>query len=138
TYIAAAPEKVWDALLDPNVTRQYWQHENVSDWKPGSKWEHRGIDEKRTLHLVGKVVESDRPRRLVVAWAFPHDEARPEEQTGVTFEMAAVKGVSKLPVTPDRLEAGSDMLGGITDGWPKVLSSLKSLLETGRALPQLW
>ena len=138
TYIAAAPEKIWDALLDPDMTRQYWQNENVSDWKAGSKWEHRGFDEKRTLRLVGKVIESDRPRRLVITWAFPQDAGREDKHTRVTFEIEPVKGVTKLTVRHDRLEAGSDMLRGITDGWPKVLSSLKSLLETGRALPQLW
>jgi uncharacterized protein YndB with AHSA1/START domain len=138
TYIASTPEKVWDALLDPKMTAQYWQHENVSDWKPGSKWEHRGFDEKRTLRLVGKVVESARPRRLVITWAFPEDEARDEKHTRVTFDIEPAGEVVRLTVTHDRLEPGSKMDKGIREGWPKVLSSLKSLLETGRALPKLW
>ena len=137
-YISASPEKVWDALVSPAATGKYWQHENVSDWRPGSRWEHRRTDAGRTLDLVGKVVESTRPRRLVVTWAFPTDEVREEEHTRVTFEIEPYRGVTRLTVTHDRLEPGSEMLRGITEGWPKVLSSLKSLLEVGQALPVLW
>ena len=138
TYIAAPPEKVWDALIKPEATAKYWQHENVSDWKPGSRWEHRSSEKDRTVRLVGKVVESSPPRRLVLTWAFPADEARPEKHTRVTFEIVPVGGVVRLTVTHDRLEPGSEMDRGIREGWPRVLSSLKSLLETGSALPKLW
>jgi uncharacterized protein YndB with AHSA1/START domain len=138
TYISTTPEKVWNALIDPAMTAKYWQHENVSDWKPGSRWEHRRSDKERKLDLVGRVVESVPPRRLVITWAFPADEGRPEKFTRVTFEIEPVRGVVRLTVTHDELETGSDMLRGITDGWPKVLSSLKTLLETERALPMLW
>jgi len=137
-YIASSPEKLWNALLDPKMTGKYWQHENISDWKTGSKWEHRACDGKRTLRLVGKVVESSPPRRLVLTWAFPADEGREEKHTRVTFEIEPISDVVRLTVTHDRLEPGSEMLEGITKGWPKVLSSLKSLLEVGRALPKLW
>jgi uncharacterized protein YndB with AHSA1/START domain len=137
-YIAATPEKVWNALIDAEITTQYWQHVNLSDWRPGSRWEHRrdGID--GAVQLVGKVIESTPPRRLVLTWAFPADEAREEKHTRVTFELEPVGTVVRLTVTHDQLEAGSDMLKGITRGWPKVLSSLKSLMESGRALPILW
>lgn len=57
-YIASTPEQVWNALLDPQTTAQYWQHQNRSDWKPGSGWEHRRSDDEGTIDLVGKVVES--------------------------------------------------------------------------------
>jgi len=138
TYIAASPEKVWDALITPDVTSRYWQHVNVSDWKPGSRWEHRSADDKAVLRLVGKVIESVPPRRLVITWAFPADERREEKHTRVTFEIEPVAGVVRLTVTHDRLEPASEMLEGITEGWPKVLSSLKSMLESGRPLPKLW
>jgi uncharacterized protein YndB with AHSA1/START domain len=138
TYISTTPEKVWKALIDPTMTEKYWQHENVSDWQPGSPWEHRRTDKEGTLDLVGKVVESSPPRRLVITWAFPADKDRPEKHTRVTFEIEAVRGVSRLTVTHDELETASDMLRGITEGWPKVLSSLKTLLETERPLPMLW
>ena len=138
TYISTSPEKLWNALLDPEVTTKYWQHVNLSDWQPGSRWEHRHSDKNGQLRLVGKVLESTPPRRLVLTWAFPADEAREEKHTRVTFEIEPVAGVVRLTVTHDRLEPGSEMLQGITKGWPKVLSSLKSLLEVGRPLPQLW
>ena len=137
-YIATTIEKLWDALLKADVTAKYWQHENISDWKPGSRWEHREANGKRTLKLVGKVVECAPPRRLVLTWAFPTDTGREEKHSRVTFDLEPVRGVVRLTVTHDKLEPGSEMLEGITDGWPKVLSSLKSLLESGRPLPQLW
>jgi uncharacterized protein YndB with AHSA1/START domain len=53
TYIATTPEKLWNALIDPEMTRKYWQHENLSEWKPGSKWEHRACDENSPLGRKG-------------------------------------------------------------------------------------
>jgi uncharacterized protein YndB with AHSA1/START domain len=137
-YISTSPEKLWNALIDPKMTAKYWQHENVSDWKPGSKWEHRRCDEKRTLSLVGKVIESSPPRRLVLTWAFPADEASQEKHSRVSLEIDPFRDVVRLTVTHDQLEPGSEMLQGITEGWPKVISSLKSMLEAGRPLPELW
>ncbi len=137
-YISTSPEKLWNALIDPKVTAKYWQHENVSDWKPGSTWEHRSADKERTLRLVGKVIEVSPPRRLVLTWAFPADAASEEKHSRVTFEIEPIGDVVRLTVTHNRLEPGSEMLEGITEGWPKVLSSLKSLMEVGRPLPQLW
>jgi uncharacterized protein YndB with AHSA1/START domain len=137
-YISTTPEKLWNALIDPKMTAKYWQHENVSDWQPDSKWEHRAFDKDRTLRLVGKVVESSPPRRLVLTWAFPADEAREEKHSRVTFEIEPIDDVVRLTVTHDWLEPGSEMLEGIMKGWPKVLSSLKSLLEVGQPLPNLW
>ena len=140
TYIATTPKKLWNALLDPKVTAKYWQHLNLSDWKRGSKWEHRTADAKRRLRLVGKVLESRPPRRLVMTWAAPGDAARPKKHSRVTFEIAPHKsrGVVRLTVTHERLEPRSEMLRGIREGWPMVLSSLKSILETGTPLPRLW
>jgi uncharacterized protein YndB with AHSA1/START domain len=137
-YIATTIEKLWNALLDAEMTTKYWQHENISDWKPGSRWEHREADKSHTLKLVGKVIESTPPRRLVLTWADPADKDREEKHSMVTFDLEAVRGVVRLTVTHERLDPGSDMLRGITEGWPKVLSSLKSLMESGRPLPQLW
>lgn len=138
TYIAATPEKVWNALIDPRATAKYWQHHNVSDFKRGSRWEHRRSDKTRAVDLVGKVVEIVPPRRLVLTWAFPGDEARQKKHSRVTFEITPIRGVVRLTVTHDHLEPRSAMLKGITEGWPKVLSSLKSLLEKGKPLPPLW
>lgn len=137
-YISTSPKKLWKALTDPKTTAKYWQHHNVSDWKPGSRWEHRRSDKEQALDLVGKVLEISPPRRLVLSWAFPADEAQEDKHSRVAFDIESVKDIVRLTVTHDKLEPGSDMHHGITDGWPKVLSSLKSLLETGRPLPKLW
>jgi uncharacterized protein YndB with AHSA1/START domain len=136
-YIAAQPEVVWKALLDGEFTRQYWGHENVSDWQPGSAWEHRRADASRTVAILGEVLEARPPRRLVITWADPQDRARKERHTRVTFDIEPVASMVRLTVTHDELEAGSEMQRKISEGWPRVLSSLKSLLETGRPL-QTW
>ena len=138
TYIATTPEKLWKALTDPALTTKYWQHVNVSDWQPGSPWEHRESGMDGAPLLVGKILESSPPNRLVMTWASPEDANREEKQTLVTFEIEEVRGIVRFTVTHDRLEPDSPMLRGITDGWPKVLSSLKSFLESGQALPRLW
>ena len=81
----------------------------------------------------------DPPRRLVVTWAFPEDEARKGAHSRVTYAIDPhVKGVVRLTVTHEGLKAGSDMERGITSGWPIVLSGLKTLLERGRSLGRLW
>lgn len=133
-YIAARPEAVWKALLDGEFTRQYWGHENVSDWKPGSPWEHRRGGAEGTALVVGEVVEARPPHRLVITWADPRDRDRRERHTRVAFELEPVADMVRLTVTHDELDEGSEMQRRISQGWPRVLSSLKSLLETGRAL----
>jgi uncharacterized protein YndB with AHSA1/START domain len=137
-YIAATPEKVWKALLDGEMTKQYWGRENVSDWKAGSKWEHRAFDAARTVALVGEVLESVPPRRLVLTWADPKDGADRTKHTRVAIDIETVGEMVRLTVTHDEFQPGSDMLRKITNGWPRVLSSLKSFLETGRPLPNVW
>ncbi|MBR7551280.1 SRPBCC domain-containing protein, partial [Mycobacterium tuberculosis] len=65
-YIASTPEKVFEAITRPEIARRYWGHENVSDWKPGSRWQHVRANETRSVELVGEVVESSQPSRLVI------------------------------------------------------------------------
>lgn len=134
TYILSTPEKVFEAITRPDVTRRYWGHENVSDWKPGSKWEHIRANDERTLQLVGKVVEISPPTRLVVTWAAASKASNPESYSRVTFEIEEYESMVRLTVTHDELEADSGMASGISKGWPVVLSSLKSYLETGHGL----
>jgi uncharacterized protein YndB with AHSA1/START domain len=133
-YIAASADTVWKALLDGEFTRQYWEHENVSAWTPGSLWEHRRADGDRNVAILGEVLEASPPNRLVVTWAEPSDRMRKDRHSRVTFEIEPVADMVRLTITHDDLEPGSEMERKITQGWPRVLSSLKSLLETGRAL----
>jgi len=109
-------------------------HENVSDWKLGSRWEHVRSDADRTVQLVGEVVEHAPPRRLVITWANASEADDPAKRSRVTFDIVAFDGMAQLTVTHDELELGSGMAAGISKGWPRVLSSLKSFLETGEAI----
>ncbi len=134
TYIATTPDKVWQALVDGELTRQYWKHENVSDFKPGSRWEHVADDGKRTVKLVGKVLESVPNQRLVLTWGDVADEADSSKHSRVTMLIEPVDNMVRLTVTHEELKPGSEMLRKISNGWPRVLSSLKSFLETGKPL----
>ena len=133
TYISSSAEKVFNALMDPEMTRRYWAHLNVSDWKVGSPWKHEDSSTRET-HLVGKVVEVTPPRRLVITWSPPGDEGDEEKHSRVTFEIVSSGKAVRLTVTHDELEPGSEMERGITRGWPVVLSNLKTFLETGQAM----
>jgi uncharacterized protein YndB with AHSA1/START domain len=129
TYIKTTPEKVWAAITNPEFTRQYWGHDNVSDWKKGSKWQHAGSDGE--VKVVGQVLESIPPKRLVLTWA---DPANPTDDSRVTFEIDTIEDMVCLNVIHANFKAGSVMAGRVAQGWPRVLSSMKSFLETGKAL----
>lgn len=133
-YIAATAQKVFDAITRPEIARTYWGHENVSDWQPGSPWQHVRANEQRKIELVGKVVESTPPSRLVITWAGASQADDPAAYSRVTFDIVPYQDMVRLTVTHDELQPGSGMDTGIRQGWPIVLSSLKSLLETGRGL----
>ena len=133
-YIASDAQTVWDALLKPEFTRQYWGHDNVSDWQPGSAWEHRRADTSRSVVLLGEVLEATPPHHLVITWADPADRRDRSRHSRVSFDIQPVGDMVCLTVTHDRLEPGSEMKRKISQGWPRVASSLKSLLETGRPL----
>ena len=132
TYIKSTPEKLWNAIINPEFTRQYWGgNANVSDWKPGSKWEHVAGDGQNSVRVIGKVVESVPPQRLVLTWADPAQEA---DVSRVTFQIESVGDEVRLDVIHGEFNPGSEMIGKVSGGWPRVLSSLKSFLETGKAL----
>lgn len=135
TYINSSPEKVFNALVDGEVLKQYWwRHNNVSDWKVGSRWEHRDFDNPKLVDIVGKVLEYNPPHRLVVTWSEPSDEGKPEKTSRVTFDIKPYMDSVRLTVIHDELEPGSTMERDISLGWPAVLSSLKTILETGKPL----
>ena len=134
TYIRSTPEKVYAAIANPEVARRYWGHENISDWKPGSDWQHVRANDQRTVNIVGKVVEAMPPTRLVVTWASPSRAGDPAAYSRVTFDITPYDSMVRLTVSHEELEAGGSMAKGIQQGWPIVLSSLKSLLETGEGI----
>jgi uncharacterized protein YndB with AHSA1/START domain len=134
TYIRSTPEKVFEAITRPEIARRYWGHENVSEWRPGAPWQHVRANAERTVELVGEVVEIAPPTRLVITWANASQAGDPAATSRVTFDLEPYEGMVRLTVTHDELEAGSGMANGIQKGWPIVLSSLKSLLETGEGI----
>ena len=132
SYIGATPEKVWNALTDPNITRKYWvNHHNASDWKVGSRWEHRDFDDPSLVDIVGTVLESEFPRRLVVTWIRPKEEGTDQARTSrVSYDIEAFSDeFVRLTVTHDELD--QEMFDSVSFGWPAVISGLKTLLETG-------
>jgi uncharacterized protein YndB with AHSA1/START domain len=133
TYIRSTPQKVWDAITNPEFARQYWGNGNVSDWKVGSDWNHVDATSGQ-VYLGGKVLESEPPSRLVLSWIDPAHQDDPAYRSRVTFEIDPVGDMVKLYVIHDRLQPGSAMADGIQQGWPRVLSSMKTWLETGTAL----
>jgi len=135
TYIRSTPENVWRAITDPDLSARYWGHSNVSDWTVGASWEHRRTDAAGKPDLKGMVIESSAPRRLVISWAYPADVDAPARVSRVAFDIEPHKDdMVRLTVSHSELEAGGEMERGITQGWPFVLSSLKSFLETGKGL----
>lgn len=134
TYIRSTPEKVFEAITRPEIARRYWGHENVSDWKPGAPWQHVRANEQRAVNVLGKVIEVSPSTRLVITWAGASQANDPASYSRVSFDIAEYEGMVRLTVTHDELETDSAMAKGVQRGWPIVLSSLKSLLETGQGI----
>jgi uncharacterized protein YndB with AHSA1/START domain/DNA-binding transcriptional ArsR family regulator len=129
TYIESTPEAVWKALTDADVTAAYWGHANVSDWQPGSRWEHVRLDGSGIADTAGQVLAVEPPRRLVTTWVDGDDYSQ------VTFEIEPFHEIVRLTVTHENLP-NEGALSDVSFGWPAVLSNLKTLLETGKVLSQ--
>lgn len=134
TYISTTAEKVYAALLDGEMTKLFWgRSRNVSDWKPGSQWSNQDYDDASKVDVTGEVIEADPPRKLVLTWKSQrmHDE----KPSRVTFQIEPAFGAVKLTVTHDEFEPDSKLFQAASMGWSAILSSLKTLLETGQPLP---
>jgi|SRR6266576_5118737 len=133
TYIETTPEKLWEALTSSEFSKRYWFNTELkTDWKIGSPF---ALVMNGTTRDVGEVLEFDRPRRL--AYTFQHvlsETARNERPTKVVFSLEPYGKLVKLTLTQQDFEPGSKLLDGISKGWPAILSSLKSMLESGTAL----
>ena len=136
TFIRTSPQRLWDAITDPDQTRRYYHGTAIeSDWQPGSAWEHRRADGSGKIDVVGHVLEAEPPTRLVITFEDAPDGESPREPSVVTFLIEPHQDIVRLTVTHERLP-NQEMLGGISAGWPAVLANLKSMLETGEVLPQ--
>jgi uncharacterized protein YndB with AHSA1/START domain/DNA-binding transcriptional ArsR family regulator len=148
TYINTTPERLWQALTDPAFTRRYWGVTFTSDWKAGSTmtWEQDGV----TIADPAQVVLESQPcRRLAYSWhTFTPEFAKSvglsdevfakmtsEPRSKVTFEIEPLGQLVKLTVVHDGFDPGSTVVEMVSEGWPRLLSDLKTLLETGETLP---
>jgi uncharacterized protein YndB with AHSA1/START domain len=156
TYIQATPEQVWEGITEPDMTKRYWRHHQAgpktfrSDWKKGSTYELAHDEVGLVVCDPEQVIlESDPYHRLSYTWhTFTPEWAaevgmnettlcswRSEPRSEVTFDIEDTgHGVTKLTVVHGGFPRGSDVLQAISQGWPAVLSSLKTLLETDSAL----
>jgi len=131
TYIRTTPEKLWSALTDPAFMQQYWFGMHCeSNFTTGSSWKLVSPDGE--IYDDGEIVEADPPRRLVIRW---HHQLKPELKAEgdsfCTMELESIASAVKLSI---RHTIGSDpskFIEAVSGGWPKIMSNLKSLLETG-------
>jgi len=131
-YIETTAEKLWQALTDGDFTERYWfGHRVTSDWKTGSLYQFTRQGE---AILQGKVLVSDPPKRLAYSWNCCSPDAQDERTSRVTFDLEPRGKVIKLTVTHDELDERGVTLRNISAGWPMVIASLKSVLETEHVL----
>jgi uncharacterized protein YndB with AHSA1/START domain len=133
-YIRTTAEKLWDGLTQPEFTRQYWcETWQDSTWQPGASWKLMIPDGR--VGDAGEIVDIDPPKRLVLKWRNEFiPEAKAEGYSQCIFELEPQGDMVKLTVIHTIDVPGSRLLASVSQGWPTLLSSLKSLLETGRPL----
>jgi uncharacterized protein YndB with AHSA1/START domain len=135
TFIRTTAAKLWDALTLPEFTRAYWHGVTQdSTWEKGAAWKMQFAD--GTVADSGKILESDRPRRLVIEWTHQiQPELTAEGASRCTYELHEKEGIVRLRITHEIEVGESRLIAAVSTGWPSILASLKSLLETGQPLP---
>ena len=134
TFIRTTPEQLWAALTDPECVKKYWfgVHQDT-EWKAGAPW--RLVFADGRVADTGEILEVDRPRRIVIKW---RNEFRPElKEEGYarcTIELEPVEGAVKLTIAHVMDRPASKFIEAVSSGWPRILSNLKSLLETGEVV----
>jgi uncharacterized protein YndB with AHSA1/START domain len=136
TYIRTTPEKLWQALIDPEFTRRYWVGTwQESAWEAGASWRIM-IPDGRVADS-GKVLEIEPGRRLVLSWRNEFKpELREEGYSRLTYELEQQGESVKLTVIHEIDKPASKFIEAVSGGWPHILASLKSLLETGESLAE--
>jgi uncharacterized protein YndB with AHSA1/START domain len=137
TYIRTTQEKVWEALTKPEFTRQFWYGIVLeSSWKEGEPWKMVAPD--GAIYDAGEVLEVEKPRHLVLSWRHQmRPELKAEGEARCTIDLETTKDMVKLTVTHEMARTGSKLIAAVSGGWPGILSSLKSYLETGKALERV-
>jgi uncharacterized protein YndB with AHSA1/START domain len=134
TYIRTTPQKLWQALIDPEFTRRYWAETwQESEWKPGASWRLMIPDGR--IGDAGEVIEIDAERKLVLSWRNEFKpEMREEGFSRLTYELEQQGDMVKLTINHEIDKPGSKLIDAVSHGWPMLMASLKSLLETGEPL----
>jgi uncharacterized protein YndB with AHSA1/START domain len=131
SYIRTTPEKLWSALTDVEFMKQYWFGTHCeSAWTAGSPWKMIAADGQ--IFDDGEIVESEPPRRLVIRWQHQNKpELKAEGESLCTMELEPTGAAVKLSITHSIERDPSKFILAVSGGWPKIISNLKSLLETG-------
>jgi uncharacterized protein YndB with AHSA1/START domain len=134
TYIRTTPEKLWNALTEPEFTRQFWAGTwQESEWKAGAPWRIMIPDGR--VGDSGEVLEIEPFRRLVLSWRNEFKpELRAEGYSRMTYLLEQQGDMVKLTVKHEIDRPSSKLIESVSEGWPLILASLKSLMETGQAL----
>jgi uncharacterized protein YndB with AHSA1/START domain len=134
TYIRTTPEKLWRALIEPKFTREFWcETWQDCEWKPGASWRIMTPDDR--VADSGEVLEIDPQKKLVLSWR--HEilpDAHAEGYSRLTYQLEEMGEAVKLTVIHEIEKADSKLIEMTSGGWPMILASLKSLLETGESL----
>ena len=136
TYIRTTPEKLWSALTDVEFMKQYWFGMHCeSQWTPGSPW--KMVSSDGSITDAGEIVEAEPPRRLVIRWQHQKNpELKAEGDSLCAIELESTGAAVKLSITHSIEREPSKLIGAVSGGWPKIMSNLKSLLETGSVVLQ--
>ena len=132
TYIKTTPEKLWHAITNPEFMKQYWFGTYCeSEWKAGSFW--KMVSGNGQIYDVGEIIESIPQKRLVIKWRNEwKPELKAEGYSHCTFEIEPVGNATKLTIMHVIDKKPSKFIEAVSGGWPRILSNLKSLLETGK------
>jgi uncharacterized protein YndB with AHSA1/START domain len=135
-FIRTKPQTLWTALTHPDYTRQYWVGSTQqSEWKAGASWRLFSPDGRLTDS--GTVLEIDPPQRMVLAWRNEFlPELRAEGYSRCSFEIERRGELASLCVKHEMERANSKLIAAVARGWPIILSSLKSLIETGQSFEE--
>ena len=136
TYIRSTPEKLWSGLTQAEFAKQYWFGMHCeSEWTAGSSW--KLVSPAGETFDAGEIVEAEPPRRLVIRWQHQNKpELKAEGVSLCSMELEPAGGAVKLSITHSIDRDPSKFIEAVSGGWPKVVSNLKSLLETGSAVLQ--
>ena len=131
TYIRTTPQQLWSALTDADFMKQYWFGMHCeSEFTAGSSW--KLVNDGGEVWDAGDIVEAEPPRRLVIRWEHQmRPELRAEGASICTMELEPAGQAVRLTITHSVEREGSKLVEAVSGGWPKILSNLKSLLETG-------